>query len=430
MRRKNRKWVAVAAVVYLFVMWCAYRWAIGQRPADGNILDRIEREEVRKNREKRARQAAEVAKLQQPIGRSRLEAAEPAFFAARYDQTHVVFMVVAETEARFSNSPMSRLSGTPTKVAAPPKPFAPLGGLQELWEPDSHALHFFPEIIQQARTGDQWMLDVSPDSTVPVEIERVVVAPTGCTLALGFLAAVAHDFQNNFALSPREYFVVRKNRVESADPPATSRTVELSDWKVSPAVGKQIEKQLNKRMLQELAKIDARLIANAGSPGATTGESPIGSARPRLKEWIHADRALARGEGTLDYDIRAFRLTPDSAPRLLVRARWKLAEAALFLMTAWFKGGAAQAELLFADASWSTLLRGSAPSGSLGEDLGFQSVLNEFDADHDGWGELLIRSGQGGSSTIGLYLYTDLGLVPLKTPFRRGAEEPESCLDP
>ena len=361
-------------------------------------------------------------------------------------------MVVAETEARFTNSPTSRLSGTPTKVGAPPKPFASLAGLQELWEPDSHALHFFPEIIQKTQPGDRWMLEVSPDSTIPVEIERVVVAPTGCTLAMGFLASTTRDSQNAFAESPREYFVVRHAAVESAESPAKSHVAELTDWKTSPAADKQIETQLNERMRLELTKIDASLIANAASPGATAGESPIGSARPRLKEWIHADRALARGDGTLDYDIRAFRLTPDSAPRLFVRARWKLAGATVFLMTAWFKAEAetAKAEtnasapkedspaksrtgpltLLFSDSSWSTLLRGSEASGSLGEALNFQSIVNEFDADHDGWGELLVYSDDGASTAITLYLYTDLGLVRMKTPFRRDAQSPESCVDP
>jgi len=43
MRRKNRKWVAIAAGIYLLVMWSAYRWAIAQRPTDGNIFAHIER---------------------------------------------------------------------------------------------------------------------------------------------------------------------------------------------------------------------------------------------------------------------------------------------------------------------------------------------------------------------------------------------------
>jgi hypothetical protein len=445
MRRKNRKWVATAIVLYLGVMYSAYRWSIAQRPQDGPILEHIQSEEVRKFKERRAAEAAELARsAPQPTGQSRLEAAAPAFFAARYDATHVVFMVVSETEARFPTAPGGRLSGTPSKVAAPPKPYAPLAGLDELWEPDSQALHFFPAIIQKTQPGDPWTLNVAPDSTVPVVIERVVVAPTGCSLSLGFLASVAPEYKNTLAQSPREYFVVRHAPVEAVTPPAESHIVELPHGTLFPAVSKQIEDQLTERMKEEVAKIDERLMANAASPGATAADSPVGSARPRLKEWIHADRGLVRGEGKLDYDFRGFRLTPDGAPRLFVRARWTLAGAPVFLMTAWFRGDvprqdsakqeAPQADvkvvLLSADSRWSTTLRDGEHSGSLGESLDFQSVLNEFDADHDGWAELLMHSNDGTSSTVALYLYTDLGLVPMKTPFRREDSSLDACLDP
>ena len=86
--------------------------------------------------------------------------------------------------------------------------------------------------------------------------------------------------------------------------------------------------------------------------------------------------------------------------------------------------------LLSADSTWSTILRQGDSPGSLGETLDFQSVLNEFDADHDGWAELLIHSDEGASSTISLALYTDLGLVPLKTPFRNQSSSLDVCLDP
>jgi hypothetical protein len=162
------------------------------------------------------------------------------------------------------------------------------------------------------------------------------------------------------------------------------------------------------------------------------------------------DRGLTRGEGTLDYDMRAFRLSPDGMPRVFVRARWKLANAPVFLMSAWFKAepskaGPATAEvsetktpttteiapvLLSADSSWSSVLREGPVTGSLGDSLDFQSILNEFDADRDGWAELLIHSDQGAATTITLYLYSDLGLAALKTPLRRDAQSPESCVDP
>lgn len=232
-------------------------------------------------------------------------------------------------------------------------------------------------------------------------------------------------------------------------------------------------------MQQEVAAIDARLLANATSPGMSAGEIPIGNARPRLREWIHADRGLTRGEGALDYDLRAFRLTPDGVPRLFVRARWKLNNAPAFLMTAWFKVDSFKADsfkagspktdssradlssvekpaatspsadssstqsspadselvLLSADSSWSLAMREGEASPSLGDRLDFATILNQFDADHDGWAELLIHSYEAGASqrdsaTIAPYLYTDVGLVPLKSPLHSDARSPESCLDP
>jgi len=458
MRRKNRKWVATGVALYLFVMWSAYRWGVAQRPTDGNIFEHIEREAKRKNAEDRAKESAKLAAAQsKATGESRLTAAGPAYVAARYDATHVVFMVAAETESRFATS--QHFSGTPAKISAPAKLSAPLAGLQELWEPDSHALHFFPEIVQKTQPGEQWMLSVSSDSTIPVLIDRAVIAPTGCSLALGFLASVTPDQQAAFAASSQEYFVVRRTQVESVTASVQSHIAELPEWKASLVLRKQIEQQLKERMQQEVAKIDARLVDNAASPGASAGESPVGPARPRVKEWIHADHALIRGEGALDYDIHALRLTPDGDPRLYVRARWKLADAPVFLMTAWFKTErfkeesaksesttaeslkrasfqpeAAHTEaapvLLSSDSTWSTALREGEATGSLGDRLDFQQILNEFDADHDGWAELLIHSDEGASTTIALYLCTDLGLVPMKTPLRRDSQAPESCVDP
>jgi hypothetical protein len=74
----------------------------------------------------------------------------------------------------------------------------------------------------------------------------------------------------------------------------------------------------------------------------------------------------------------------------------------------------------------------------LGDRLDFETVLNEFDADRDGWAELLIHSydargsqpSQGASTSMGLYLYTDKGLVPMKVPLRRTQESAEACMDP
>src|SRR5215472_11786423 len=80
MRRKNRKWVALAVGVYLFILYSAARWSIHQRlPGEPNIL-------VKHDREVLARMEAEKAKHTQPppqpTGEMRLTAAGPAYIAA------------------------------------------------------------------------------------------------------------------------------------------------------------------------------------------------------------------------------------------------------------------------------------------------------------------------------------------------------------
>jgi hypothetical protein len=204
-------------------------------------------------------------------------------------------------------------------------------------------------------------------------------------------------------------------------------------------------------MLQEVPRLDATLRANGSVPEQNPDPWLAANVRARRREWLHRDKRLAAGEGQLDYDQRAFRLTPDGAPRLFVRARWKLDGAAAFLMTAWFRAepGAAQPraaqedaqkaseprsddsghlEMLSSDTSWSSAMREGRPGDSLGDTLDFQTILNAFDDDHDGWAELLVHSTDGASAHFTLELYTDLGLVPTKTSFQRDLVSPESCV--
>jgi len=438
MRRKNRKWVALAVVLYLGVMYSAFRWSVGlRRPGEESLFIQRQREEVRKMQ---AEQAEQAKRAPQPTGELRLKSAGPSYVAARYDDSHVAFIVTTDTESRFNSSPLMR-SGNPTRISAPAQPAAPLAGLQELWEPDTHSLHFFPKIIQDAKHGDLWTLSVSPTLTIPVSIDRAIVAPTGCNLALGFLAEVPTEQQGRFAISTSDYFAVRRTPVEPADPQVLSQIAALPEWKLTPAAKKQIQTLLIARMKQEVSSIDATLRANAGTPGATANEMPIANPLPRLKEWLHADKALVAGEGTLDFDVRAYKLSPDGLPRLFVRARWMLANTPVFLMTSWFRqnsqaatnGSASQSDslqLLFSDSSWSRMMREGEAHGSLGDGLDFATILNEFDADHDGWAELLIHSDEGEATAITLYLYTDQALVPMKAPLTRSTATADVCLDP
>lgn len=435
MRRKNRKWVAIAAGLYFFVMWSAWHWSVSQIPTDGSIFDRRQRLAVERLHQEKALASFEKPREQAPLpdtGEARLNAAGPAFVAARYDQTHVVLIVATDTERRFPRSPLSRFATPPARIPAAAHPSASLAGFDELYEPDPHSLHFFPAIMQNTLAGDQWILSASPDYNIPVSIERPIIAPTGCSLALGFLASVPASSRSTLAAISQDYFLVRRVPVEPANPQSSSQIRDITGWKLSAEARKQIEQQLTARMQQELAAMDAHLRANANTPEANANDYSVANPNPSFKEWIHADKALARGNGVLDYDVHAYKLTPDLQPRLFVRARWKLAHTPVFLMTAWFRQEAAdgEARLLSADASLSLSMRLGQAVASLGDALDFASILNEFDADHDGWAELLIHSYEGSSATITPYLYTDLGLVRLKESLHRDLQPPASCVDP
>ena len=87
MRRRNRKWVAAAVVLYLLVMWSAYRWGDSLRVPGGNIFVRLEREGIRRQQEEAAKAAKEkAAQATTPLtSEARLNAAGPAYVGARYD---------------------------------------------------------------------------------------------------------------------------------------------------------------------------------------------------------------------------------------------------------------------------------------------------------------------------------------------------------
>jgi len=436
MRRKNRKWVAIGVGLYLFVVWSAFRWGSGLRD-EGNIFLKIEHEGIRRQQQERAKEVKAQGLPPAPTGESRLNAAGPAYVAARYDETHVAFIVATDTESRFNSSPWMRSGVNPVRFPASSKAYAPLAGLQELWEPDAQSLHFFPKMIQQTPTGAQWSLSILPGWIVPATIERVVVAPSGCSLALGFLAKVPSAYEGAFNGNRQEYFVIRPHSVELAQPPLSGRVGEIPASRMPSFHRDVLEQALDNQMKNELQRIDAKLRANAANPGSKESQSQFG-ARMRTTEWFHADDGLMRGKGVLDYDVRAFGLTPDREPRLFVRARWMLTGVPVFLMTAWFHvwPQISTLGLIWADASWSEALRSGEAAPSLGENLEFESILNEFDDDYDGWGELLIhaydvgpQTAKDGTASIGLYLYTDKGLVPLKDPLRRSLEKPEACLE-
>jgi hypothetical protein len=113
MRHKNRKWLAMAAGGYLLAMGSAYRGAMAQRPTDGNI-DHIEREGIRRLEDERAKTAAAGPKSN---GETRLNAAGPAFCAARYDARYDATFRLESLKAETATAESSRGETSATKTS-------------------------------------------------------------------------------------------------------------------------------------------------------------------------------------------------------------------------------------------------------------------------------------------------------------------------
>ena len=193
------------------------------------------------------------------------------------------------------------------------------------------------------------------------------------------------------------------SRLPSAEPPQSPEQVsEETDWHPTPAFERQMVRLLTDRMRRDLPQVDADLLDNQDHIAQREETWPL--VRPAgtwLAEWKHLDRQLQDGQGQLNYDTRAFRLTPDGAPRLFVRARWRIAGTTVFLMSAWFRADPTPV-LLSSDSGWSNQLRQGKLEYSFLDNGDFQSILNVFDADHDGWAELLIYRQGVASSSISL----------------------------
>lgn len=218
MRRKYRPYVALGIGLYLLTMWSAFRWERSQHVPDGNIFDHIENERKWKFVEDQKKDEKKDQKNQPPTStaESRINAS-PAFIAVRYDANHVVFMVKTDSELRIGIASEAIQKNTPQKTAVPAQASAHLAGLESYGKPIGRTLRRLPENVKDTVPGDERSLSISPDSTIPVTITRAVTAPTGCSMALGFLASVPEKQQPGFATPPEEYFVVRRTPVVAAE---------------------------------------------------------------------------------------------------------------------------------------------------------------------------------------------------------------------
>jgi hypothetical protein len=316
------------------------------------------------------------------------------FIALRYDKTHVLFRlgdsgdfyVQPEDEAMFHKLPASIAEY----------------GRAETSEPDAKLWHSIREHFDRAHVGEQWLLELSPGSRIPVTVQKPIELVWGCdyhSYSAGFIAEVSPPQQPAFAALPQNYFLIHKSPPVPGPAPSSkpAHVATLPDWTPAPEVRSQIEKAVVTGLVNEVAHEQAR---------GAYGNLP--------KQF---EQNAASGKTKLTYEIQAFQLSPDGFPRLFVHARWMVDQQMALLMNLWLRVGP-EVKIEPLDNESARALWLSAKSGeSLPEDdVGFGQlgqVLNVFDR-ADGYGDVLIFFPGYEGYDIHLFRYTDAGLVATK----------------
>lgn len=338
-----------------------------------------------------------------------------AFIAFRYDRTHLVFRIGNE-ETQFCLSPSQLKSLRKLDATIPDykkDDFLWFPGT-DLWEPNPAVLSANRLLFDLAHSGEQWELELSANSRIPVIVQQPVIGTYDSYFA-GFLAEVAPTSQLEFAASTQQFFLIHKvtstGRGSTTDTPTIG---PLPEWKATPELEARIERILNARMQAELAAVRTQSAPEYERYSAETWNKSLESVPGGwAKQWKEFDEKLSVGEGKLDYDAQGFLLTPDSVPRVFVRARWTIEQKPAFLLSLWLRAGP-ELTVEAVDASWSRTMRMREFSGAALDRRYLGTILNVFDPDSDGHGALLIfRRGYEGVG-ITLYRYTNAG--PLTTP--------------
>jgi hypothetical protein len=283
--------------------------------------------------------------------------------------------------------------------------------LEGVWVADHEIVYEHHDLYDRAHPGEEFQLEVSPNLRIAVIVEEPVVAGVVGNPVAGFLAEVAEPNQPEFAASPRNYFIVHKSAAtENAAAKRPASVGELPGWKPTPQLRAQIERAVNDRMRDELASLHDFAYRDESN------DAKYPELKEKFQKWRQLDEKLARGEATLSYDVQAFQLTPDATPRLFIRARWMVGSDQAFLMSAWLR---IHPEVVVeaADPSHSNLLR-MFDSDAYTQDLEpLGTVLNVFDPNGNGHGEVLILKQGWEGFGITLFRYTEAGPVAADVSF-------------
>jgi hypothetical protein len=254
------------------------------------------------------------------------------------------------------------------------------------------------DVLDNVHPGDRWIIQAGGQTIFHCMIEKFAIGE-GCFPAAIALGLIPPEEQTAFLKVTAKYYLAIPEKdyvpVQFLHPsPALLPSAPVP----TAQQGMQLKSMLQDAMMHELPKmkdVDPAMVRSG-----------------KANAWRAIDERLAKGEGALSYEIQALRVTPDGNPRWFVRARWMLDKKEAFLMSAWIRPDK-NMFLVSVDAGAAGMLRTAEfqRQSLRAEHQGL--ILNVFDYDGDGWGEILMERSGYESSQLALYKYTDSGLVPV-----------------
>jgi len=261
----------------------------------------------------------------------------------------------------------------------------------------------------------RWLIQTAPGKTVQATAERIVGGQLGCVDAIGVLLGIDAEQAEYFSALPARYFLGQQS---TSPPPSTlppGPAVRLIRSPSNDGFRRALESTLNELLVRELPAIRAE----AEPDLERMASSSVNYHRSWARERRALDEATGRGEGKLTYDIQSFRLSPDAVPIHFVRAQWMVRGRQGFAATLWLRGAQSLevVEQNVRPASWLHMFE-FFRGGVAREHLGL--ILNVFDRNQDGWGELLMAHGGYESMAISLVEYSASGFHPTGIEYAYG----------
>jgi hypothetical protein len=313
-----------------------------------------------------------------------------AYIAFRADADHVV----ATLFVRDARAPM--------REGESAEPVARLGypyfDLPDTWINDFSGDH---------PVGERWAIHAGAGRVLDATVERHIGGYLGCNEGIGVLLRITPGQPNIEAVSRTRYFVAMPGTSDT--PPALSRSPvrALAASTVSPQTRRAIESTLSELLARELPRVRTE----AAPDLKRMLDAEYRQERLWAQSWLRIEDAMARGEGRLEYDVQPFNLSPDGVPVVFVRATWLVGTRQGFGATLWARAGK-ELEVLETNVDPASWMRMSLfRNGIVPVHMGL--ILNVFDRDGDGLGEVLLVNEGYESRVFSLLEYSSNRFTPV-----------------